>query len=318
MMRRSRSIKEAGRGELSKGEGPRRRTYSLTNDLLRCVALQRGHKHPGGWVVHVTDFLLARGSRVQRTEIKRLLFPPSCESQITQSLPLSQEPNKHPVKSRSHIPVLFHLTGLQNHILYSNPASMWTRFAMWTALLQWMSAGLFVEHSYCSLHLVWCFRGIFHGVVALTWSASFLQHSADKWKFCPYCGLGRVKASEGISEQPIWLTQILILPLNRPLAACFMGLFSTRHFECCSIHGLSFPRTAFSLPPCSFLSPSRLRGLVSQASGNWAPLCEDETSKSASMTRRSRTLTPRQQLLLFLCLSVVEGFLEVNKEGTSV
>lgn len=125
---------------------------------------------------------------------------------------------------------------------------------------------------------------------ALTRSASFLPRSADKWKFCPYCGLGPVKASEGIIEQPIWLTQILILPLNRPLAACFMGLFSTRHFECCSIHGPSFPRTAFSLSPWSFLSPFRLRGLVSQASGNGAPLCEDETSKSASMTRRSWAL----------------------------
>ena len=75
-----------------------------------------------------------------------------------------------------------------------------------------------------------------------------------------------------------------------------MGLFSTRHFERCSIHRPSFPRTASPpLSPCSCLSPSRLRGLVSQASGNGAPLGENETPKS-SETGRSWTLALWQQL----------------------
>lgn len=146
---------------------------------------------------------------------------------------------------------------------------------------------------------------------ALTWSPSLLPHSADKWKFCPYRGSGPVKASEGIIERPICPTQILILPLNRPLAACFMGLFSTRHFECCSVHRPSFPRTAFPLSPCPCLSPSRLRGLVG--------LPETEHH---SVRMRLPKAPPRQEGAghwlydnNYCLLDVFWGsFLEVNKE----
>lgn len=113
-----------------------------------------------------------------------------------------------------------------------------------------------------------------HVVYALTWSSLSMPRCADKWKFCPYRGPGPVKASEGIIEWPICPTQILILPLNRPLAACFMGLFSTRHFERCSIHRPSFPRTAFPLfslfLPFTF-SPERISksGFRKQSTTRW-------------------------------------------------
>lgn len=90
-----------------------------------------------------------------------------------------------------------------------------------------------------------------------------------------------------------------------------MGLFSTRHFESYSIYRPSFPRTAFSLSPCSCLSPSRLRGLASQASGNKALFGENETPKS-SETERKWKLALLQQLLP--SLNVFLGDLvEVNK-----
>lgn len=66
---------------------------------------------------------------------------------------------------------------------------------------------------------------------------------------------GPAKAYEGIIKLPICPTQILILSLNRLPAACFIGLFSTRHFECCSTHRPSFPRTA-APPPTLFLVPA--------------------------------------------------------------
>lgn len=78
--------------------------------------------------------------------------------------------------------------------------------------------------------------------------------------------LEQFRASEGIIEQPISSTQILIPPLNRPLAACFSGLFSTRHFQFCGIHRPSFPCTDPPLFSASLLF-TFLPERISQASG---------------------------------------------------
>lgn len=130
-----------------------------------------------------------------------------------------------------------------------------------------------------------------HVVYALTWSPLSMPHCADKWKFCPYRGPGPVKASEGIIERPICPMQILILPLNRPVAACFMGLFSSRHFERCSVHRPSFPRTAsplFSLSLSFTFSSERISksGFRKQSTTRWGWdfKISSETGRTSFMT----------------------------------
>lgn len=137
-----------------------------------------------------------------------------------------KETNKHPVKSHSHIPV-FHLTGHGKHSLYSNEVDSFAKFAICMSVLLQQ---VFVTAS-------------MYFLLKLRIFVRLSQQATDRWRFCLHHGLCWFGASKETTKQPICSTQILIFPLNRLLAACFKGLFSTGHFRCSSIHG-PFPLNA--------------------------------------------------------------------------